>query len=504
MAPNEMLYAEVPYPVDQEGIQTTQILALCNHLFQKFSQLNLDATVLDKALKLTVENICQFLGWELGHIFYPDSQGQLQAGSAWLVERDLPDPLTEINGLDCPTDFPNQALLRQQLIWLEEYHDRISEISDCYPPIENTGRPIHGGVALPIRVGNNVIAVITFFSFKPIIIDATLSETLNCIALQIGKMQERCQYQKFLKQSKEELEVRMGKRTQDLSTMNLQLVQELNERTRLETQLVQSEKMASLGQLAAGIAHEINNPIGFILSNLTTLSEYTETLKSLISQYQYFSSTELNTLSPEKKDTLARIHQLEQQEDLGYIFQDLPQLLDESKDGINRVRDIVQNLKSFSRIDEGEVKEVNLNECIETTLKIAWNELKYKCTIYKDFSDLPLLACYPGLLNQVFMNLLVNAAQAIDEKGEVRIRTRVDEHTIHIYIQDNWAGIPEHQLKSIFDPFFTTKPVGKGTGLGLSIVYGIIEKHKGCIDVDSSVGVGTTFHIALPIEGVPL
>ena len=504
MAAKEILYAKNSYPVEYEDIQIKQVLALCNHLFQTFSQLNLDASVLDKALKLTIENICQFLGWELGHIFYPDSHGQLQAGSAWLVEQDLPKSLTEINGLDCPTDFPYQALLRQQLVWLEEYHDKLSAIPNCYPAIENIAHPIHGGVALPIRVGNNVIAVITFFSFKPIKMDSILSETLNCIALQIGKMQERCQYQKFLKQSKEELEIRMGKRTQDLSSMNLQLVQELNERTRLETQLVQSEKMASLGQLAAGIAHEINNPIGFILSNLTTLSEYTETLKSLILQYQDLTRVELNSAIPEREIILTRIHQLEQEEDLGYIFQDLPQLLDESKDGINRVRDIVQNLKSFSRIDEGEVKEVNLNECIETTLKIAWNELKYKCTIYKDFAELPLLACYPGLLNQVFMNLLVNAAQAIEEKGEVRIATRADDHTIHIYIQDNGAGIPEHQLKSIFDPFFTTKPVGKGTGLGLSIVYGIIEKHKGCINVDSSVGVGTTFHIALPIEGVPL
>jgi two-component system NtrC family sensor kinase len=163
-----------------------------------------------------------------------------------------------------------------------------------------------------------------------------------------------------------------------------------------------------------------------------------------------------------------------------------------------RIRDIVQNLKSFARVDESEIKEADLNECLESTIKMAWNELKYKCTVHRKFSDIPPLRCNPGQLNQVFINLLVNAAHAIPEKGDVTVETLSDDKGITVRIADTGAGIPADKLSKIFEPFFTTKKQGVGTGLGLSISYGIVEKHGGTLQVDSEVGRGTVFTIFLP------
>jgi two-component system NtrC family sensor kinase len=184
-----------------------------------------------------------------------------------------------------------------------------------------------------------------------------------------------------------------------------------------------------------------------------------------------------------------------------YIMEDVDSLLLESKDGTRRIQEIVQSLRSFSRIDDaGDLKEVNLNDCIESTLKIVWNELKYKCVVHRRLGDLPMLRCNPGHLNQVLMNLLVNAAQAMERQGEVIIETQATPEQVVIRISDTGSGIPPDVLPHIFNPFFTTKPVGQGTGLGLSISYNIIQKHNGTLDVQSSVGQGTTFTISLPLS----
>jgi PAS domain S-box-containing protein len=267
-----------------------------------------------------------------------------------------------------------------------------------------------------------------------------------------------------------------------------------------QTKLLQSEKMAAIGQIAAGVAHEINNPVGFVMSNLGTLNDYIKFFKTLLERYQTLCEVDKN--SEEAKKLLAQIREVEKAEDLEYVLKDVDSLIKESVDGMQRVSEIVLNLRNFARLDESEVREANLNDGLDTTLRVIWNELKYKCQVVKDFAPIPPIRCYPGQLNQVFMNLLINAAQSIEEKGEIRIKTETSANNIVIRISDTGAGIPQDHLSKLFTPFFTTKPAGKGTGLGLSISYSIIQKHGGTIEVESAEGKGTTFIIHLPIAGI--
>jgi len=260
-------------------------------------------------------------------------------------------------------------------------------------------------------------------------------------------------------------------------------------------QLLQQEKMASIGQLAAGVAHEINNPMGFISSNLGTMAKYSERLKGFI----VTQDEALNSIgSPELTASLADARKRYK---IDYLLEDIPKLIAESSDGAERVRTIVQNLKSFSRIDDAELKPVDINECLESTISIAWNELKYKVTLQKEYGELPLVSCYPQQLNQVFLNLLVNGAHAIEKQGEITVKTWLDGKHACVSISDTGCGIPEEIRSRIFEPFFTTKEVGKGTGLGLSISYEIIQRHNGTIEVASEVGKGTTFTVRLPVNG---
>ncbi|MBU0483047.1 MAG: PAS domain-containing protein [Proteobacteria bacterium] len=257
------------------------------------------------------------------------------------------------------------------------------------------------------------------------------------------------------------------------------------------SQMLQQDKMASIGQLAAGVAHEINNPVGFIASNLTSLGKYTDKLTTFISFLTEIDNDATNDLIKTKRKELK----------IDLIVDDLHDLISESLEGVERVKAIVQNLKSFSRVDQAEQKPSDLNECLESTINIVWNELKYKCTVEKEYGKIPLTRCYPQQLNQVFMNLLVNAAQAIEIKGTITIKTWHDENSIFTTIADTGKGIDPKDLTKIFEPFFTTKDVGKGTGLGLSIAYDIITKtHKGELFVTSEVGKGSTFMVKLPIE----
>ncbi|MBU0482491.1 MAG: HAMP domain-containing protein [Proteobacteria bacterium] len=267
-----------------------------------------------------------------------------------------------------------------------------------------------------------------------------------------------------------------------------------------QSQILQQEKMASIGQLAAGVAHEINNPMGFILSNLNTLNKYSARLLEFLAAQQE-KLNELTgpsreaTAKSEKLDTLRKSLKIEA------VTGDINNLIAESIEGGERVKQIVQNLKSFAHIDEEEHKEADINQCLESTLNIVWNELKYKCTVNKEYGEIPPIMCNPGQLGQVFVNLLVNAAQSIEKQGEITIATHSVGDWIIIEISDTGCGIPPEKLSRIFEPFFTTKEVGKGTGLGLSIAYDIITKHHGEIVVESEIGQGTSFTIRLPIEG---
>ena len=262
----------------------------------------------------------------------------------------------------------------------------------------------------------------------------------------------------------------------------------------VHTQMLQSEKMASIGQLAAGMAHEINNPIGFVSSNFGTLQSYMQNLFSVLELYERAEPQ----LPP---GVLDEIDALKKKIDLDYLKQDALDLISESSAGVQRVGRIVQDLKDFSHVDEMEWQHVSLGKNLDSTLNVAYNQIKQNADVVKEYGDTPPVECMVSQLNQVFMNLLVNASHAIGEgRGVITIRTGAADGNVWGEIADNGAGIPPEVMPRIFDPFFTTKPVGKGTGLGLSLSYGIIEKHHGLIEVQSEVGKGTLFRVVLPVR----
>jgi len=277
-----------------------------------------------------------------------------------------------------------------------------------------------------------------------------------------------------------------------LEVQHRELEQAYNDLKIAQSQITQQEKMASIGQLAAGVAHEINNPTGFIMSNLGSLQKYAEKL----TEFLRIEGDAVAALAPE---SIAEVTRQRKALKVDYVLDDIPGLIKESLDGADRIKKIVQDLKSFSRVDETELKMADINAGIESTINIVWNELKYKATMKKEYGDIPQTKCNPGQLNQVFMNILVNAAHAIEKQGEILVGTRVENGAIVVTIADTGSGIPKDKINRIFEPFFTTKEVGKGTGLGLSIAYDIIKKHHGSIDVESEVRKGTVFTVKIPI-----
>lgn len=290
------------------------------------------------------------------------------------------------------------------------------------------------------------------------------------------------------------LEQRVQERTRELE-------ETMNALKRTQTQLVHQEKMASIGQLAAGVAHEINNPVAFVSTNLRTLKEYMEEIFRLIAKYGEAEQAMENEDHARMRSLCAEIRTLKQKMDLEFILEDSGEVIEESLEGTERVRRIVTDLKHFSHKGEKEMQYADLNAELESTLNMVWNELKYKAAITKEFGDLPHILCFPTELNQVFMNLLINAAQAIPDRGEITVRTFQENGHIRIQIRDTGAGISKENLPRLFDPFFTTKEPGKGTGLGLSIAHSIVvEKHHGTLAVQSEMGKGTTFTITLPVE----
>ena len=287
-----------------------------------------------------------------------------------------------------------------------------------------------------------------------------------------------------------------------LKRFNALLVHQVEQGThaleQAQLQLMQSEKMASIGQLAAGVAHEINNPIGFVGSNLGTLTGYLQDIFSIIAAYERAEALAGNDVAFEEARSLR------QKLDYDYLKEDIAGLLGESRDGIDRVRKIVQDLKGFSHVSDTVWEWADIHQGLDSTLNMAWNELKYHCTVSKNYGPLPKIRCLPSQLNQVFMNLLINASHAIETQGTITIRTRqAGEQMVCIEIADTGKGIAPEHINRIFEPFFTTKEVGKGTGLGLSLSYSIVQRHGGRIEVDSQLGVGSTFRLLLPIQPAP-
>jgi two-component system NtrC family sensor kinase len=285
------------------------------------------------------------------------------------------------------------------------------------------------------------------------------------------------------------LERKVLERTHELESSNQELKNAYAELRSAQNQVVRSEKLASIGRLVAGVAHELNNPINFIYGNMYHLKDYVSILQQAIKTY-----SEVNL---DQKDR-EKISRMREELELNYLMEDLGKLIKSVEQGAERSRVIVRDLRSFSRLDETEVREIDIHESIETTLNLLTNRYKNRIIVHRDYGEIPKMFCYADI-EQVFMNLLVNAGQAIEDKGNVWISTRLQGNKVVISIRDDGVGIEREYLDKIFDPFFTTKPVGEGTGLGLSITHEIIEKHNGEISVESELGKGTTFTVKLPI-----
>jgi two-component system NtrC family sensor kinase len=278
----------------------------------------------------------------------------------------------------------------------------------------------------------------------------------------------------------------------NLESQNIELANRKAELERLQAQLIHTEKMASLGQLSAGVAHELNNPAGFVYGNMDLLQGYLAELVKLFAAYDGV------VLPPEAALLVGSL-----KTEIGYegLMSDLNSIISDCREGAQRICDVVKNLRLFSRLDEAELKSININEGIDSTIRLLSSYYSSsRIVLRREYTDLPPVNCYAGQLNQVWMNLLVNAAQAVVDQGEVRIATKLDGNSVTVAVSDTGCGIPEDKLSRIFDPFFTTKPVGEGTGLGLSTSYGIVERHGGTIAVDSQVGRGTTFTVRIPIQ----
>jgi PAS domain S-box-containing protein len=284
------------------------------------------------------------------------------------------------------------------------------------------------------------------------------------------------------------------RRAQEALESNYERLKETNHRLEeAQNQLLQSEKMASIGQLAAGVAHEINNPIGFVNSNLNSLKRYVEDLLRLVADYQ---AAEDGLPAPAR----TRLQATKQEIDLDYMLEDVPMLLRESADGLGRVKRIVQDLKDFSRVDNCDLAEADLNAGLDSTLNVVFNEVKYKAEVVKAYGQLPPVRCIAAQLNQVFMNFIVNAAHAIETRGTITLSTGHCGAWVWVEVADTGCGMSQEVQRRIFEPFFTTKPVGKGTGLGLSLSFSIVQKHRGFIKVRSEPGQGSAFRVWVPVE----
>ena len=417
-------------------------------------------------------------------------------------------------------------MLQTKNQWMPFYHAHHPVLADLVLQDSGAGQGVSEYKIKPSFLSRGACEADAFFENlgeSGLWLHFTAAPLLNSKAVLIGAIQtleditEQKEAEKALRLAHSDLELLVEKRTAQLAEANRKLGQDISERATIESellrrnsdltelnsklykaqeQLVQSEKLASIGQLAAGVAHEINNPIGYIFSNFSSLEKYVAQLFEMIQAYEQ-AEPRLFAAS----DLLA-ITTIKEKIELEYLKQDIPELMTQSREGIERVRKIVQDLKDFSRVDSNqEWQWSNLHDGMNSTLNIVNNEIKYKADVIKDYGDLPEVECLPSQINQVLMNLVVNAAHAIGtERGTIIIKTGCDREHVTISVSDNGAGMSREILSKIFDPFFTTKPIGKGTGLGLSLSYGIIKKHNGQISVESEPGKGTRFCITLPIH----
>ncbi|MDE1884483.1 MAG: GAF domain-containing protein [Xanthomonadaceae bacterium] len=358
----------------------------------------------------------------------------------------------------------------------------------------SSGRPDACWLGVPLVVDGSNIGLVSVQSIEDEnAYESVDVELLGFVASQIANSLQRRLAADSLRAAYAQLQRRVEERTRELHERNAELEVAYAKLKNAQEQAIQSEKLASIGQLAAGVAHEINNPIGYVSSNLSTLQDYMSKLLGAVNAY----AAQANA-----RDAIAAMEseRIRRDAEIDFLSTDAPQLISESREGIDRVCKIVRDLKDFSRRDRNEAwVNADVHQGLESTLNIVSNQIKYKAQIVKTFGDLPMIECLPSELNQVFLNILMNAAQAVQKNGLITVSTGLDGDKVWIAIGDDGEGIPPDVLPRIFDPFFTTKPVGTGTGLGLSISYGIVAKHHGNIEVTSVPRQGTLMRVELPV-----
>ncbi len=425
-----------------------------------------DTPDLNQAIRSSLRRVRDFIGFTLGQVYLvsDDSSAEL----AWAVSE---GPEDEFTALSRHFRFPPGVGMVGRVL--------ASEQPVHIPDIRNTGhfrpdsaavrRGYRSAVAVPVISQGRVVGALEFFSREPRDLTDEELRYLCAAGEELGLPISNARLSATLRRAHEDLE-------------------------RMQAQLFQQEKLASLGLLAAGVAHEINNPVGFLNSNLETLESY---LTSLLA---YLEQAETYAQGGGRGEDLAA---LRRKLDVDYILSDIPGLLADARGGVARVARIVRDLKMFSHSDNGEAVDADLHQILESTLTILATELKCRAQIVRDFGSLPPVRCHPSQIQQVFLNLVLNAVQALGERGTIMLRTGRTDQELWVEVADTGCGIPAEHLPRIFDPFFTTKPVGQGTGLGLAVSYGIVERHGGRIEVASTPGQGTTFRLALPLDPPP-
>ena len=330
-----------------------------------------------------------------------------------------------------------------------------------------------------------------------------LAEAFNQLVERLKEEHEQRQRaQDELKELNTLLEEKVQDRTSLLNQKNYQLEETNKDLKEAQVQLLQAEKMASVGQLAAGVAHEINNPVGFVSSNISTLSEYVATYQMIFSQIQVVIDEKDEN---KRAASMTELEKMLGNQDMAFINEDISDLLSDSREGLQRVAEIVKGLKLFSRVDSDQMQKHNINDCVRTTLAMVNNQLKYICTVETHLGRIPDVEMNVGKISQVITNLLINAGQAIEatgKNGRIIITTCTVGEFVELRVEDSGCGIPPSHLDKLFNPFFTTKPEGQGTGLGLSISFGIAQEHGGMLSATSTEGDGSTFTLALPINSV--
>lgn len=402
-----------------------------------------------------------------------------QSGSLAVIDRQQPTQLRIVAGIDLPESVMGQAVqlgvgvlgrVAQSGEPVLINGDLLRAADDGNAPQRVQGRP-RSAICWPLAIKNRLIGALSMNRIDDgnAFTEADVARGRSLVTL-VALVVDNAN-----------LHAEQKERIDKLSQLNEEMREMNSQLQATQQQLLQSEKMASIGQLAAGVAHEINNPVGYVYSNVSTLQGYVDELLSVVRHLRGKGE------GPEPAC------------DVDFLAEDIPQLVSETREGLDRVKKIVQDLKDFSRIDKSDAwEEANLVKGLESTLNIVQNEIKYKATVVKELVPLPDMVCLPTQLNQVFMNLLVNAAQAIEGKGTITLRSGFDDACVWVEVADNGCGMSAEVQSRIFEPFFTTKPVGQGTGLGLSVSYSIVQKHGGRIELRSAPGQGTSFKVVLP------